>query len=63
MHLKIFLCIFAALILLGIITVTPCAMGQSCSFLGRSYGIDCGRAKELCSLTGEKLRMITAKKQ
>ena len=50
MHLKIILCVTAVLILLGIITVTPCAIGQKGSLLGRSYGIDCGRANELCSL-------------
>jgi hypothetical protein len=50
MHVKIILCVTAALILLGIITVTPCAIGQRGSILGRSYGLDCGRAKELCSI-------------
>ena len=63
MHLKIFLCVTAALVLLGVITVTPCALGTGSSFLGRTYGIDNGRAKELCSISRDKLRMMCAKKQ
>ena len=35
MHLKIFLCLTAAAILLGIVTVTPCQRGQKLSLLGR----------------------------
>ena len=33
-------------LLLGIITVTPCAPGKT-SILGRCYGFDCCRVKEL----------------
>ena len=47
MHLKIFLCIFALAIVLGIITVTPCPRGQKCSILGRSYSINSERGAEL----------------
>lgn len=55
MHLKIFLCIFVFLILLGIITVTPCAMGQKNSLLGRCYGFDQNRLKELSDKAKDKI--------
>ncbi len=51
MHLKIFLCIFALAIVLGIITVTPCPRGQKCSILGRTYAIDSHRGEELVENT------------
>ena len=61
MHVKIFLCITAALVLLGIITVNPCGLGESGSILGRTYGIDGSRGKELCSLTKNKLCSLCKK--
>ena len=42
---KILLMIAFLALILGIITVTPCAGKQG--FLGRCYGIDRGRCKEL----------------
>ncbi len=48
MHLKMFLCLFSFAVLLGIITVTPCARGEKNSLIGRSYGLDTCRANELC---------------
>lgn len=47
MHLKIFLCIAALLIVLGIITVSPCASEQPGSLCGRCYGLDTARCNEL----------------
>ncbi len=47
MHLKIFLCLTAAAILLGIVTVTPCQRGQKRSVLGRAYALDTARCGEL----------------
>lgn len=47
MHLKIFLCLTAAAILLGIVTVTPCQRGQKLSLLGRAYALDTARCGEL----------------
>ena len=61
MHIKLFLCIIAALVLLGIITVSPCGFGESGSVLGRTYGIDGGRGKELCSLARNKLCSLCKK--
>ena len=61
MHIKIFLIFFAFLILLGIITVSPCQMGKSGSFLGRTYGIDGYRGKELCSVVKGKLCVLCKK--
>lgn len=47
MHMKIFLCLVAAAIFLGIVTVTPCQRGQKCSLLGRAYALDTARCGEL----------------
>lgn len=47
MHLKLFLCLTAAAILLGVVTVTPCKRGQKCSLLGRAYALDTARCGEL----------------
>lgn len=46
-ELKILCCLLMAALLLGIITVTPCAMGQRGSLLGRCYGFDTCRFGEL----------------
>lgn len=61
MHIKIFLCVLAILILLGIITVTPCQIGDECSVLGRTYGVDGGRGRELCSIAKKKLCSLCKK--
>ena len=47
MHLRIFLCLLSALVLLGILTVTPCPRGQKFSLFGRAYAVDTARAGEL----------------
>ena len=58
MHLKIFLCVAAAAIVLGIVTVSPCADGKKCALLGRTYGFDSGRVSELCG----KVKQLVCKK-
>ena len=55
MHLKIFLCVFVFLVLLGIITVAPCEMGRKNSLLGRSYGFDKNRLNELTDKAKNKI--------
>ena len=47
MHVRIFLCLTSLLILLGIVTVSPCAWGEKCSLFGRKYHWDEGRLEEL----------------
>ena len=47
MHVRIFLCLTSLLILLGIVTVSPCAWGEKCSLFGRKYHWDGGRLEEL----------------
>lgn len=54
-ELKILLALAVLAVLLGVITVTPCATGQKGSFLGRAYGLDSCRVKELTSKMKEKL--------
>ena len=44
---KILLCLLMAALLLGLIIVKPCAMGQKGSLLGRCYAFDGGRWNEL----------------
>ena len=44
---KIFCLLLVAALLLGIITVTPCALGKKGSLLGRCYGVDACRFGEL----------------
>ena len=61
MHIKIFLCIVAVLILLGIITVTPCQHGESGSLIGRMYGFDGARGKELCAIAKNKICSLCKK--
>lgn len=58
MHLKIFLCVTAAAIVLGIVTVSPCTDGKKCSLLGRAYGFDGNRVSELCN----KVKSMVCKK-
>lgn len=52
---KILLMIAVLAVLLGVITVTPCAMGQKGSLFGRTYGFDSCRVKELSTKMKEKL--------
>ena len=60
MHARLFLCFFSLLILLGIITVSPCAWGDKCSLFGRKYHLDGGRFEELADkvkeIVGQKLK-------
>ncbi len=46
-ELKILMMIVFFAVVLGIITVTPCPPGQKNSLLGRCYGFDSCRCKEL----------------
>lgn len=61
MHLKIFFTLFAVALVLGIITVTPCACGKKGSLLGRCFGVDSYRAKELCSMSKDKISSMCKK--
>lgn len=62
MHLKIFICIFALAVILGIITVTPCPSGQKHSLLNRAYAYDAVRCGELCDMLRNKICCICSKK-
>lgn len=53
-ELKILLALAVLAVLLGVITITPCAMGQKGSFLGRTYALDSCRVKELSCKMKEK---------
>ena len=46
-ELKILMMVIFFAVVLGIITVTPCPSGQKNSVLGRCYGFDSCRCKEL----------------
>ena len=61
MHPKIFLCLTAAAILLGIVTVTPCQRGQKLSLLGRAYALDTARCGELADGVRGLAKRITGK--
>ncbi len=47
-ELKIVIMLFVLAVLLGVITVLPSGEGDKCTFLGRKYGIDSCRCRELC---------------
>ena len=52
---KIVLCLLTAALLLGVITVTPCAMKEKGSLLGRKYHLDTCRIGELSGLAKQCL--------
>ncbi len=60
-ELKILLALAVLAVLLGVITITPCAMGQKGSVLGRSYALDTCRVKELFGKMKGKLSSLCNK--
>ena len=62
MHFRLFLCFLSAAVLLGVITLTPCAWGEKGSLLGRRYGWDSGRFCELSDRVKQVVRRCAEKK-
>lgn len=52
---KIVLCLLTAALLLGVITVTPCAMKEKGSLFGRKYHFDGNRMNELTEMAKNRL--------